>query len=339
MKKDNSIQIARAIAVIMVLIHHSLSHIEQTKTVVHIIFSLNHVHIVVFFVIAGVLFETQEDKIYKTDFRRYFSSKWNRLMIPYLFWFSLISMVINMLFWIPGVKNILINMGFMQWSLGRFLRNIFTMQEYYAMHLWFVYVLFMIYIVNYVGKNVLSDWKVFCGLFFGTVLLKNTFNFPMLIDRFLIYYMYFFFGRMLIRYKKKDLYLNCKISITSIIIIIALAYMEYTVSNSFSYTYVGNFMWGLAGTQLILVVSALILKKTKYIADFFTKIGDASYSIYLIHNPYIVVAFFFVMKKVGGVVSESIQLILSVGLCIVIPMCIEKVLKETPKLHKIMFGS
>ena len=150
MEKDNSIQIARAIAVIMVLIHHSLSHIEQTKMVVHIIFSLNHVHVVVFFVIAGVLFEIQKDKIYKTDFRRYFSSKWNRLMIPYLFWFSLISMVINMLFWIPGVKNILINMGFMQWSLGRFLRNIFTMQEYYAMHLWFVYVLFMIYIVNYV---------------------------------------------------------------------------------------------------------------------------------------------------------------------------------------------
>lgn len=339
MKKDNSIQIARAIAVIMVLIHHSLSHIEQTKAVIHITFALNHVHVVVFFVIAGLLFEKQKDKIYQTDFQRYFMSKWNRLMVPYLFWFLLISIAVNAMLLIPVVKNIVLGMGYQKWNLWNFVWNTITMQDYYVMHLWFVYVLFGIYIVNYIGKNLLSEWKIFCLLFFVTIILKNLFVFPILIDRFLIYYMYFFFGRMLIRYGKKDLFLNCKISVAAFFAVFILAYMEYTIPNSFSYTYIGNFIWGIAGTQLVLVISRQIIKKTVCFANVLKKIGDSSYSIYLIHNPYVLIIFFMIMRKVGGIVPVYIQVVLSVILCVVIPMYVEQVIKRMPKLHKIMFGS
>lgn len=338
MKKDNSIQIARAIALIMVLIHHSLSHIEQTKTVIHVIFSLNHVHVVVFFVIAGLLFETQKDKVYRTNLKKYFCSKWNRLMVPYLFWFVLISAALNILLWVPGVKNILFNMGYVQWSIGHFVWNVITMQDYYVMHLWFLYVLFLIYIVNYIAKDFLSEWKIFCVLFCGTMLLKQVCELPMIIDRFCIYYVYVFFGRMLVRYKKKNLYLNYKISIIAILLISVLAYMECTIPNSFSFTYIGNFIWGLSGTQIILVISILIFRKTKHIADCLSKIGDFSYSIYLVHNPYIVVPFFLIMRKIGDVVPVVIQLMLSIGLCVTIPICMEQVVKKTSRLHKIMFG-
>lgn len=323
----------------MVLLHHSLNHLEQSKMVLHFTYALNHVHVVVFFIIAGLLFEKQRQKVHCNTFGQFFLSKWKRLMIPYLFWFILIAAIINLMFFFPFLKNMLINMGYSQWNLKSFIWNTLTMQDFYVMHLWFIYVLFIIYIINYVGKDIISDWKVFMVLFLGLALLKSTFSLPLLLDRVCIYLVDFVFGRMLSRYRNMQcLYLNARLVFLSIIIIITLLYMEYTCSNSLSYTYIGNFIWGIAGTQIIMIVSEKINQNLKKLAEIMVQIGDKSYGIYLMHNPYIIVPCFIIMQKLSWQIPRFIQLIISVILSIVIPIRVERVLKKAPILHKITLG-
>lgn len=336
--KNVEIQVMRGIAILMILLHHSLSQLKQTNLVIKTTFALNHVHIVVFFVIAGILFENQKNKIMNTDAFEYISSKWNRLMIPYLFWSTLLVVGIKCLFLIPAVGNIINKLGYNAWSMKTIIWNTLTMQGYYTAHLWFIYVLFLLYIVNYFGKEYLSNWRVVIVIGVLILIIYNMYSWPLLIERFLKHFLNFTFGRLIVRYKKQQYLCNRMISAISVGLILILGTMEYFIVDSFSYTYMGNLIWGLAGTQLIFTISHFLLKNYKYLSKILQKIGDYSYAIYLIHNPYIITGVFIIAKFFKLMEFQGVLIVLAVMLSVLIPILIQKVVNKRPRLRSYMFG-
>lgn len=279
----------RGLAILMILLHHSLSHISQTRNVVMLTYALNHVHIVVFFVIAGVLFEYKKSQIYQSGLLSFIKNKSKRLLFPYIFWSLILALGVKLSSQIEAVSSQISQLGYKEWSVAEIIWNTLTMQNYYTQHLWFIYVLFFIYLVNYMAKDSITSIKMFLLLFaVVNIISLAKIPLPFLADRFLMHFCNFLFGRLIFRYHYWDKAPQRKITILSLVVIAGLEISEYFSITSFSYTCLGNFIWGIAGTQVILAVVCFVWKRMKKGADWLCWVGNASYPIYLLHNPYIV---------------------------------------------------
>lgn len=295
-KKDNAglihsyeIRMMRGIAILMILLHHSLSHISQTHNIVMLTYALNHVHIVVFFVIAGVLFEYKKTKTYQDGLALFIKNKSKRLLFPYLFWSLILAIGVKLASQIEIVASQISKLGYKEWSIPEMIWNTLTMQDYYTQHLWFIYVLFFIYLVNYVAKDSITSVKMFLLLFAAVNILSLAqIPLPFLVDRFLQHFCNFLFGRLIFRYHYWDKAPQKLVTILSLVLIVVLEITEYFSLSSFSYTRLGNFIWGIAGTQVILAAVCFAGKKMKVVSEWLCWVGNASYPIYLLHNPYII---------------------------------------------------
>lgn len=342
LKYSFQLQIMRGIAILMILLHHSISHLPQSFGVIKLTLALNHVHVVVFFVISGILFEFKRKSIYSKGIKSFFYQKIKRLLLPYLFWFVSLSIEIKILCKISPVEKIINGLGYQEWSFLEIIWNTLTMQNYYTMHLWFVYVLFIIYIINVLLKDKFSDWKIFIVLFLLFNIILTFFNPPLLLERFLKHSLNFFAGRMIIRYYSLDILRNNYITMSSVIILGCLSAIEYFSITSFTYTYIGNMIWGLVGTQFIFAVACILKERLYFISDILKIIGDYSYPIYLIHNPYIISAVYILFKLFTSFDSFILSygyVLLSILLSILIPVIFNKIISRYHVLSEIMFGA
>ena len=83
-KSNDTIQIMRAVAILFVLIHHSLSNLPEfpfRTVLLKIVYS----DVPIFFIISGFLFEKNIDK-YAANKLRFIGYKAKQLILPYLFW-------------------------------------------------------------------------------------------------------------------------------------------------------------------------------------------------------------------------------------------------------------
>ena len=64
-KQSDIIQLMRGVAVIMVVLQHSIARIATSNWQFKIIYFLNHIDVAIFFVISGYLFEFKKESITK----------------------------------------------------------------------------------------------------------------------------------------------------------------------------------------------------------------------------------------------------------------------------------
>ena len=193
MKKSNTIQLMRGIAIIIVLLHHSISLISGGDGTV-----LNHLdsliicfHMPTFFIISGYLYEKGLVRG-KATFSSFVIGKAKRLLVPYAFW--------TVFLW-GGVQignriasSFMIDIGFPPMSIMKLLLNLLTYEVYYVELLWFVYVLFLFFVVHYlIGEIGNKKWFVgLCLLLgFSTLFLP----YPNVINRFLLWSAFFCFWK------------------------------------------------------------------------------------------------------------------------------------------------
>lgn len=313
-------RIMRGLAILMILLHHALSHTEQTHGTVMLTYALNHVHVVVFFVLAGVLFEYKKTDIYQNGFWAFARNKSRRLLLPYLFWSLLLAIGVKIASQLPTVASLIDKLGYREWSIGEIVWNTLTMQDYYTQHLWFIYVLFFIYLANAVAKEGIANVKAFLLLFaLVNILSLAGVSLPFLLDRFLQHLCNFLFGRLMFRFRVWDKLPQKRVTALSLLIIAVLESLEYFSLSDFSYTCLGNFIWGIAGTQVILAVACLASKKAKLVAAWLCRVGNASYPIYLLHNPYIVSGLSVVFSVLGITAAAPLYVVLCMIIGVWIP--------------------
>ena len=75
LKNRNTIQIMRGIAIIMVVLHHSLSLIETSRISDVTVHFVDMMHVNIFFVISGYLFQKSAAKYRKLGFKNFLVKK------------------------------------------------------------------------------------------------------------------------------------------------------------------------------------------------------------------------------------------------------------------------
>lgn len=334
-KYNTTIQVMRGLAVIMVVLQHSISRIVEEDLEFKIMYFLNHIDVAAFFVISGYLFEIKKEKYYRESKISYIKEKIKALIFPYLFWsfFLAVGIKITSVF----VKNIHNIIGVKIWSWKDIIINTLLFKDYNVQHLWFIYILFFFFVFNRLFKDILINKKIFGILFIGSIILNHV-KLNYILDKFVLHFIVFLIGRFIAKYNLLQRLQNWYVRIIAVCTVGICFVSEIFIENSFTYTYIGNIVYAISGVYCIYMIAkylATVCGGTK-IELTLRKIGDYSFEIYLMHNPYVSMVVPIILGK-ANFVSPVIVIITTI-LGIIIPYYTAKILFYYSNITIILFG-
>ena len=264
-QQSNTIRCAKGIAILLVVLGHA----------------------------SGILFELNLQR-YKKDPLRFIGSKARLLLVPYFVLSFIIYLTLFIGSLIPQVQKLMETYFHSPGSVQNILFEIFTYEGHAAQHLWFVLVLFLIFAVNILFRNVNRIvFAVICILLsvFGLHILKMYFHVPDIIDYFIFEIPFFAVGRLIVSNKKlfgKAVSFNL-----SPVLFAGMAAVYFILTDNYSGSFDGPVRWiylfimRVTGIASLFSVSAVLQKSQKClkVLCFFEK---RSYPIYLLHQPFIV---------------------------------------------------
>lgn len=137
------IQILRGIAIVLVVIHHVMKCFSLSNELNTLLTIINTVHVVVFFVISGWLFEKKKCKYRKNGIFLFLKKKFCQLIVPY----TTFSFSFAILIWLGSHIEVLkqatlaLAKGRVK-SLVQIIVDIVLYRNVYYESLWFVYAMF-----------------------------------------------------------------------------------------------------------------------------------------------------------------------------------------------------
>ena len=325
-KNNETIQILRAFAIILVLLHHSIVNSNVSIIGTNIDNVIICFHMPVFFLISGYLFELNLRKYIDNGKFKFINNKFKHLIIPYLFW--------TIILWIGVQVACVINesfinkIGYAPMSIFNLIKGIFTYEIYYTQHLWFLYVLFIMFIINILFSK--ANIKVL--LIISTIIGLSTalISYPNIINRLFKWFVFFIIGRCIVNneeiiFNKNDIK---NILIMVLFVFLSIIRVSFNVGDNIFSKIINimiMYLIGITGSYVLFLLSkAMRNDKTKY---YFKKIGNYSYEIYLIHNPYFVATSSIVLSDIFKI-PAVITIILSMLLGIVFPILISNIINR-----------
>ena len=86
-KRNILLQILRGFAIVLVLIRHAIAQVSSTPFILGMEKIIICLHMPVFFVLSGYLFEKNLSKYQKMGKMKFLKKKAIHLLVPYVFWF------------------------------------------------------------------------------------------------------------------------------------------------------------------------------------------------------------------------------------------------------------
>lgn len=342
-EKNKTIQIMRGLAIIIVLIRHAIAQINTdivldiTKEII-ICF-----HMPVFFVIAGYLFQNGINKYIQNGKLNFIFKKAKHLLVPYAFWTILLWIGVQVACSIsPSILNRMITIGFAPMNIGDLIYGLFTYQIYYTEHLWFLYVLFLLFVINIITvKKGDAPISILIWCLIGIATLYT--NLPHIIERTMLWGIFFSFGRFVksSKYSTKiggglqSIWILLIFLMTSAIYVTGL-YFEINGTIFTLLMQINKYFVGFSGVGVVYVLS-ITIKNTR-IGKVLNSVGDYSFDIYLMHNPYFVALSALVLNQIIGL-SAYVVVIMATLLGILLPMLISRfVIRKSKLLSMVMIG-
>lgn len=334
--KDNTLQVMRGIAIVLVLVWHSISQVNRDPVLNGVGQIIICFHMPVFFVIAGFLFEKGLTKYIKNGRITFLKKKAKHLLVPYIFWTVLLWAGVNGVQLImPSTVNKLSLLGFAPMTVIEMLWGILTYENYYTQHLWFLYVLFVFFIINIFMPKRGKNW-IACALWIVLGFVSVCVNLPNILSRIMLWGCFFCIGRIIC---DKQLILSRVRGYWTVSLFIcfsALRVLSYSASGDIIIRFTVQlikYAEGFLGVCIIYVLA----KKLENNAVVKT-IGDYSYDIYLMHNPYVVAMTSVILNKVIGI-NSYITIVTAVTAGIALPICASRcVIRNIPFLTKVLLG-
>lgn len=331
--ESRTISLLRGLAIILVVLGHAMipDIRTQNKVVDYIWNGLYSFHMFVFFWISGYLFEKGKEK-YRQNIRSFIKKKFNLLIIPFIVLtvceYSLL--VINK-FAIGQKLFSFIDLG--DCTIYDFLNALCFDYGHFDTHLWFIYVLFFIFMINIFFPCFCSSRPYFIILLFCSVLYPffALCRFP--IKSISYWAMPFLVGRLC--YQKELLnYMSCLkghylalIGVCFIFLNIIINFMgNLTFENSImEFTRIGfcneiKHITGFMGVVLLLTLVRRI--SSSKIKRVLMALDTYSYDIYLLHQPFITVGIAKALLKLN--VNTFGIVVLTTVMGILIPIIIAK---------------
>lgn len=344
------IQLLRGIAIILVVFHHVLRTYTLSADLKNLLHFVNAVHVVVFFVISGWLFEKYKDKYIKQGFLKFFTNKFRQLIIPYF----IFSFTFAMLIWcgnhIGALHKITskITDG-KEKSILKIFTDIILYKDAYFDSLWFLYVLFILMILMYLlaGKFFSSAHFTLITLLI-TILIKAYIGFVFdltsysIPDKLITYFVWVIIGRFLFTKFGYGFGLSKKLMIAAFVVLCTCILRTYFVDlHGFMNIYVRAFWiqieFLLIRTSFLILsvsLSKILIECKKY--KVLKYIGDRSYDIYLLHNPWFVSLISFGLKSfLPMFIVVAIGVVGSIAGSLIVATLIDRFLNP---LYCILFG-
>lgn len=343
------IQMIRGMAILLVSFHHALSRVSDRGILGQLIYvNINYVHVVLFFVVAGYLFEFKKEKYYSQG-KTFIFSKIKRLILPYLSWSTIIYIIVSIGLRFEVLVPIINKLGFSYWSIGEFVFNTFTFSDSYIELLWFLYTLFFIFIFNFFIRDYLLSWIGIVFLIIGGSVIQTFIPDIYIIDKIVLHLPNFLLGRLIFK-KNYETVLRGKLWILLASFAIALLFnVEYYIGFSFvsTFSFLQNFYRNFhsftQGLVLAFLLVALLLrfenckKRFIIIKQGLILLGNYSMPIYLIHNPWIVGVLATLLVEFN--LHWIFVSIICVSIGCIVPIIIKKyIINRSDVLNLILFG-
>ena len=295
MRKKN-IQIMRGLAVLLVVFQHALIAVFGTgggkiPLITSICFSID---VNVFMFISGYLFEENLDRYQKEGGKIFVKSKAASLLVPYFFWECLLYIPTWIVYHGPaslsrlGVK--LNNLGFVKLSIWEILKSLVTFNNSYVELYWFIYVLFIIFVLEYfIGKRLLGIRAIWLIAVLPILLYVS--NMAYVVKKLCVSLIIFKMGREI---KKREIPIE-QWKPWAALIGIAIFGIVFKTPDVHDSPYIEQLQYvvksailGLCGVVIIAVIANCVVESNSKVTLLVELIGNYSFSIYIMHNPYVV---------------------------------------------------
>lgn len=286
------IQIMRALAIVMVVIHHILSAIDSEKYF-YVFTYLNGIHVYVFFMILGFLFQRNKRR-YDANRASFIKKKMVEIGIPYVFWSILLFGVVKILSYIPNFQGLIKTVGFEPKSIFDMMYTLITFEGYYIQLLWYLYALLIFFIIDIlVIRKTLKLKYILVGIFL-TVVVDTLFPLPFILTKLFLYYPIFHTGRWIEKNEKNIVSFIIENAAYIICILVILEAAEFYIASISGKDIILKVFNRTVSTYLVFARGSVIYLLARQITHFMRiqnclqKVGNFSQSIYLMHQPYLV---------------------------------------------------
>lgn len=336
-KRLEYVDISKCIGIILVVIGHCINkNMSQDNYILYICRLIIYtIHMPLFFIVSGILFKKNIGKYKDRSIRSLINNKIKIFIVPYIS-FSVINYIMfEIMLMLPKFKSVSIASGYQHHSLLEFITSVLTLNNVVDDHLWFIYVMFLIYVfaftISKVDSSIFKSKNDKLILFvFLFILYELTYwvKLPELIFKTIRYGFLFYIGynfNNILEYIKSYKFI-CNI----LFVVLFIAYI--TVDNlDRSIKGIILPILEIYSSYLLIELSKCILKVYR-IKEVLSYIGMNSYPIYLLHQPFIVNGLVFILLYTNF--SYSITIIIASILGCIIPLIINKTIIQKNKILK-----
>lgn len=280
------IDIAKGIGIILVVFAHTIvPQIRENSLAAKFVWIfIYNFHMPLFFFLSGYLFEKGFTKY--TDKGRFILNKLKYLMIPYLTFSVFAYLFIRFALNIAPLASVLENGGYEVVGIKDAVLQILTYNGHTDRHLWFVYSLFLVFVLNILMPKVMKS-KIALPLLAVLYISKARIHYFGILNYTVDTLFFFSLARVIA--EKEDFKVNN--IFTAIVFIVTnciYSYFYIHVMPAFikDMLYLVRIMSAISGILLVCEISKFI--EHKKISRFFKEIGSYSYDIYLMHAPFLV---------------------------------------------------
>lgn len=281
------ISIAKGIGIFLVVLGHTIvPQMRQESEIALLLFNFIYsFHMPLFAMLSGYLFEKFIVKYHEQGVKRFTSKKIKSLLLPYLS-FSIISyMGIGLCFQIPKMASILSKGGYNAVNPLDAIVQTITHTNHIDKHLWYVYALFFVFLISYLLHSLIKSHWMLIGSFVLYFIFSVYINIPEILYKIVYLLVFFTLARQLtfIDRLTQNKYL---IPVLSCFIVFSSLHIFDVLKFSREISFLILFLCAVSGSFLVLIISRMISLKKSFTALNF--LGEYSYGIYLIHQPFIV---------------------------------------------------
>ena len=274
----------KGIGIILVVLGHVISKdMAQENIVLSVIRNIIYmVHMPLFFICAGYLFEFKFEKYSQLKLSEFFSTKARIYVIPYVT-FSIFAWIITLLAsGIEITRQIFENAGYASRDIEGLVLSLLFYINPVDNHLWFSYVMLLVLLLAFLFKAVNIKTLLIIG--FGAYIGTWFFELPELIWKTARYFMLFQIGRIFFRINIENIH---KKRIYYAITVFLLSFTGWTLLRN------NKIYYPQSTFQIVAEVSGVIIlvflsKKMQNRCKWVEKLGKRTYPIYLMHQPFLV---------------------------------------------------
>lgn len=276
---------ARGIGMILVVAGHAATTAirEDVNWVWQMYNYIFYIHMPFLFLLSGYSFRISRVRYEKTKFQNFLFKKARGLVLPYFATTILVYVIFELLNRMPLLGGIMERAGYGHRSMAVFLIEMLIGNNYFSIHLWYIYVLFFYNIITYLLlKTKLGDWTiVLAAVVLGAVYMFATPAFSLAYANGCRMYLWFAAGLLMPSLLPVE---RCrgKISIACFVMWNVL----YAVKRYFHVESDNYFLW----IPTVFMASGALLGLAQWLKgrcrDMISYLGEHSMCIYLFHQPF-----------------------------------------------------